>query len=82
MNTTTIGVDLAKSVFQVSLAGSSGSVVVERKRLSRPQFQRFLAQQPASEIVLEACATAHHWARTAQAYGHQTRLLHPQYVRP
>ena len=81
MNTTTIGVDLAKSVFQVSLANPSGRVI-ERKRLNRSQFQRFLVAQPASEIVLEACATAHHWARTAQSYGHAPRILHAQYVRP
>lgn len=81
MNTTTIGVDLAKSVFQVSLATSSGRVV-ERRRLSRPQFQRFLVTQPEAEFVFEACATAHHWARTARGYGHTPRLLHAQYVRP
>lgn len=56
--------------------------VVERKRLSRTQFQRFLAQQPQTQIVMEACATSHHWARTARDYGHEPRLLHPQYVRP
>jgi len=81
MNTTTIGVDLAKSVLQVSLASPSGRVI-ERKRLSRPQFQKFLAQQPAADIVLEACATAHYWARTARDHGHVPRLLHAQYVRP
>jgi transposase len=81
MNTTTIGVDIAKSVFQLSLTNQAGRVV-ERKRLSRAQFQRFLAQQPKAEIVMEACATAHHWARTAREYGHEPRLLHAQYVRP
>jgi transposase len=81
MNTTTIGVDIAKSVFQLSLANGAGRVI-ERKRLSRAQFQRFLAQQPNAEIVMEACATSHHWARTAREHGHQARLLHPQYVRP
>lgn len=81
MNTTTISVDIAKSVFQVALANRSGRIV-ERKRLSRTQFQRLLAQQPQAEIIMEACATSHHWARTARGYGHQPRLLHPQYVRP
>lgn len=81
MDTTTIGVDLAKSVFQVSLATSSGKVI-ERRRLSRPQFQRFLITLPQAEVIFEACATAHHWARTARGCGHTPRLLHAQYVRP
>ncbi|MCX7063239.1 MAG: IS110 family transposase [Proteobacteria bacterium] len=81
MNATSIGVDLSKSVFQVSLANAAGRVI-EQKRLSRAQYQRFLAEQPAAEIVMEACATAHHWARTARALGHQPCLLHAQYVRP
>lgn len=81
MDTTTIGVDLAKSVFQVSMAGPGGRIV-DRKRLSRRQFERFLSQQPPAKIVMEACATAHHWAREAERHGHQQRLLHAHYVRP
>ena len=81
MNATTIGVDLSKSVFQVSLANAAGRIV-ERKRLSRAQYERFLAEQPSAEIVTEACATAHHWARTARECGHDATLLHAQYVRP
>jgi transposase len=81
MNATTIGVDLSKSVFQVSLANAAGRVI-EQRRLSRAQYQRFLAEQPAAEIVMEACATAHHWARTARTHGHVPCLLHAQYVRP
>ena len=81
MNATTIGVDLSKSVFQVSLANAAGRIL-EQKRLSRAEYQRFLAEQPATEIVMEACATAHHWARTARTHGHLPYLLHAQYVRP
>jgi transposase len=81
MNATTIGVDLSKSVFQLSLSNSSGRVI-ERKRLSRTQYERFLVQQSPAEIVMEACATAHHWARTARSHGHDPYLLHAQYVRP
>ncbi|MEQ8857392.1 MAG: IS110 family transposase [Pseudomonadales bacterium] len=81
MDTTTIGVDVAKSVFQVSLANRSGRIL-SRKRLSRSGFERFLCEQPEADIVLEACATAHHWARAAQGYGHHPKLLHAQYVRP
>jgi transposase len=81
MNATSIGVDLSKSVFQVSIANATGRIV-EQKRLSRAQYQRFLAEQPPAEIVMEACATAHHWARTARSHGHVPCLLHAQYVRP
>lgn len=81
MDTTTIGVDLAKHVFQVSVAAGSGHIT-DRRRLSRRHFQCFLAEQPKAEIVLEACATAHYWARSAKAHGHSVRLLHPKYVRP
>ena len=81
MNATSIGVDLSKSVFQVSFANAAGRIV-ERKRLSRQQYERFLVQQPAAAIVMEACATAHHWARTAREHGHDPCLLHAQYVRP
>ncbi|MEC9378049.1 MAG: IS110 family transposase [Candidatus Latescibacterota bacterium] len=81
MDTTTIGVDLAKHVFQLSLAGESGHIV-DRRRLSRRHFQQFLAEHGRAEVVMEACATAHHWARSAEAHGHTVRLLHPKYVRP
>lgn len=81
MDTTTIAVDLAKSVFQVSLAGPGGRII-DRRRLSRTQLHRFLAQQPPAEIVMETCATAHYWAREAGRHGHRQRLLHAHYVRP
>lgn len=57
-----IGVDLAKQVFQVHGAQRSGEIVF-RKKLSRDQFQRFVAAQPACLVVFEACSRAHHWAR-------------------
>lgn len=81
MNTTTIGVDLAKSVFQVSVANQAGRIV-SRKRFSRSQFDRFLANHEPSTIVMETCSSAHHWARKATTYGHQPRLIHAPYVRP
>jgi transposase len=81
MNTTTIGVDLAKSVFQLSLANQSGKIT-ERNRLTRGQFERFLYQQSQSTLVMEACGTAHYWARTAADAGHEVVLLHPGYVKP
>lgn len=81
MNTTTIGVDLAKSVFQVSVANQAGRIV-SRKRFSRSQFDRFLANHEPATLVMETCSSAHHWARKAKAYGHQPRLIHAPYVRP
>ena len=80
MHATTVGVDLAKSVFEVAVA-NEGYRVVRRTRLSRARFEQFCAQQPASVFVMEACGSAHHWGRRLSALGHQVRLLPAQYVR-
>jgi transposase len=77
----TIGVDLAKSVFQVAVTNAHGYVVA-RHRFTRPQFDRFLRAQPAAHVVMETCRTAHYWGRTARAYGHQVSLVPAHYVRP
>jgi len=76
-----IGVDLAKNVFQLHGAASDGSVVF-RKKLSRPQFARFMADHPACEVAMEACPSAHHWARELTGHGHRVRLIAPHYVKP
>jgi Transposase len=81
MDATTVGVDLAKTVFELAVANAVWHVV-GRKRLTRPQFERFLATQPATHLVMEACGTAHHWTRIARTYGHRVTLLPAQYVRP
>ncbi len=81
MYATTIAVDLAKSVFQVSIANRIGKIT-DRKRLTRSQFERLLATHPQSEVVMEACATSNFWSQYAQAHGHQTRLIHARYVKP
>lgn len=81
MNATTVAVDLAKTVFELAVANEQGRLV-ERKRLSREGFARFFANRPPCRIVMEACATAHHWARTFQAQGHAVKRLPPQHVRP
>lgn len=60
MDATTIGVDLAKSVFELALANAAWRVI-GRKRLTRAQFERFLATQPPTHVVMEACGTAHYW---------------------
>jgi len=64
MHSTTIAVDLAKSVFEVAVSQRAGKVGV-RRRLSRGQFSRFLAEQAPATVVMEACGTAHHWGREA-----------------
>jgi len=78
---TIIGIDLAKNVFQVHGAAADGSVVF-RKKLTRPQFARFIAEQPPCLVAMEACASAHHWAREMSRHGHKVRLIAPHYVKP
>ena len=78
---TTVGLDLAKSVFQFHGADEEGRPVLRRK-LRRRQVLDFFAELPPCLIGLEACASAHHWARELQDLGHEVRLIPPQYVRP
>ena len=81
MNSTTIAVDVAKSVFEVAVSLHPGQVR-ERHRLSREQFGRFLAAQAPTTVLMEACGSAHHWARHAQRHGHRVVLIAPHLVRP
>lgn len=78
---TMIGVDLAKSVFQVHAASMTGEVRYRRK-LSRQVFRSFMAEQQPAAVVLEACGSAHYWARVLGSFGHNVRLIAPRYVRP
>jgi transposase len=77
----TVGLDIAKSVFQVHGVDSAGEVAV-RRQLRRPQVLVFFAKLPPCLIGIEACATAHYWARELAALGHQVRLRPPSYVKP
>ena len=81
MTVTTVGIDLAKSVFQVHGADRDGRVVL-RRRLARGRLLDFFAKLPPCRIGLEACASAHHWARRLTALGHDVRLIPAQYVKP
>lgn len=81
MNSTTIAVDVAKSVFEVAVSVQPGHVR-ERHRLSREGFGRFPAEQAPATVLMEACGSAHHWARCAQAHGHRVVLVPPHVVRP
>lgn len=77
---TTIGLDLAKQVFQVHAVDGSGAVVL-RRQLKRRQVVPFFTKLPRCLIGLEACGTAHHWGRTLQALGHDARLIPPAYAK-
>ena len=77
----TIGLDLAKNVFQVHGADASGTVLV-RKKLRRDRVLRFLAAQPACTVAMEACASSHYWGREIAKLGHEVRLIAPDYVKP
>lgn len=80
MDATTVGIDLAKSVFEIALADERGHIV-ERQRLSRARFDRFFVNRPACRIVMEACGSAHHHARRLSSQGHEVVLLPAQYAR-
>jgi transposase len=75
-----VGVDLAKNRFELAVADEQFRVG-RRERLSRARFSQFFGNHPPSLIVMEACGSAHYWARTFQAQGHEVRLLPAQYVR-
>ena len=78
---TTIGLDLAKQVFQVHGIDAAGRVVV-RKQLRRAGVLDFFAALPPCLVGMEACGTAHHWARELRRLGHTVRLMPPAYVKP
>ena len=81
MHATTIGLDIAKSVFQIHGEDKTGNVVL-RKRLTRHQLLRFFTQHPPAVIGMEACGSAHHWARELGKLGHQVKLMPASYVKP
>ena len=80
MNATTVGIDLAKSVFEIALADERGHII-ERQRLNRARFDRFFVNRPSCRIVMEACGSAHHHARRLSSQGHDVVLLPAQYAR-
>jgi transposase len=77
----TIGLDIAKSVFQVHGVDGSGAVIV-RRRLTRAKVLSFFERLPPCLVGLEACATAHYWGRELRKFGHDVRLMPPSYVKP
>jgi transposase len=78
---TTIGLDIAKSVFQVHGIDAQGNVIV-RRQLKRRYVLVFFQKLPPCLVGIEACASSHHWSRELQALGHTVRLMPPAYVKP
>jgi transposase len=78
---TTIGLDIAKSVFQVHGVDADGQVIV-RRQLKRRYVPAFFQKLPPCLVGIEACASSHHWSRELQALGHTVRLMPPAYVKP
>ena len=77
----TIGLDIAKHVFQAHGADASGQAVF-RKKITRTKLIDFLASQPRCLVALEACGGAHYWGREISKLGHTVRLIPPSYVKP
>src|SRR5678816_407947 len=77
----TIGLDIAKSGFQVHGVDADGQVVF-RRQLKRRNVLAFFQKVPSCLVGMEACATSHHWSRELQALGHTVRLMPPAYVKP
>jgi transposase len=80
MNATTVAVDLAKNAFELAAADRNWKLT-EKARLTRAQFARWFDNRSVQLVVMEACGSAHHWARMLRARGIEVRLLPAQYVR-
>jgi transposase len=80
MHSSTVAVDLAKNVFELAVSDGEGKIG-ERLRLSRPRFASFFVHRAPCRVLMEACGTAHYWARRISAQGHVVQLLPAQYVR-
>ena len=78
---TTMGIDLAKNVFQIHGINKKGETVL-RKRLTRGKVKEVMVNLPTCLIGMEACGGAHYWARVCKKYGHEVKLMSPQYVKP
>lgn len=81
MKITTVGIDIAKSVFHVVAVNHQGTLV-KKKQLKRKELLAFIAQLEPCRIAMEACGGAHHWAREFTKLGHEVKLIAPQYVKP
>ena len=80
-NITLLGVDLAKNVFQLHGVDVEGRPVL-RKKLSRPKLMETISNMPACTIAIEACSGANHWYRKFSSFGHEVKIISPQFVKP
>jgi len=78
---TTVGLDIAKNVLQAHCVDAAGAVVAARS-IRRAQLPAFFASLPSCVVGIEACSSAHHWARALIAIGHRAKLMPPAYVKP
>jgi transposase len=78
---TTIGLDLAKHVFQIHCIDALGQVMV-RRQLRRGELVKFFEKLPSCLVGMEACGTSHYWAREISALGHTVKMMPPAYVKP
>ncbi|OCQ54666.1 hypothetical protein Ppb6_00127 [Photorhabdus australis subsp. thailandensis] len=76
-----IGIDLAKRVFQLHIASPPGKMI-KNTVVTRDKLMTFIAQQPPSKIVMEACGSANYWSRQFKRFGHEVKQISPQYVAP
>jgi len=80
MDVTTVGIDLAKQVFQVHGVNGRCKILI-RRQLTRAEVTKFFATLSPCLVGMEACASAHHWARRIQTFGHTVKLMAPQFVK-
>ena len=81
MDIKTLGIDLAKNIFQLHGVNTAGRLEL-KKTIKRAQLLAFIAKLPVCEIVMEACGGANYWARKFKEYGHEVKLISPQFVKP
>lgn len=81
MSVVSIGLDIAKTVFQMHGVDASGRMVL-RRRLGRSELMSSFAKLPSCLVGMEACSSSHHWARELERVGHTVRLIPAQYVKP
>ena len=81
MKVTTVGIDLAKNVLQIHGVDERGKTVL-KKQLKRDQVASFFANLPTCLIGMEACGSAHYWARKLQSFGHTVKLMAPRFIKP
>ena len=78
---TVIGIDLAKDIFLIHGANKEGRCVLS-ERLRRDKVLNYMANQPRCVVAMEACGGAHYWARAIKKFGHEVRIISPQFVKP